>query len=194
MEAPSQGIGPRGETFQQLLAFYGAPAYIRRAQQVREALAQILARSEVQRQEWLSMVRTRLALLRGYVGDWDRLTPWLTNEEQVRVLSDLEAQLQPRLAGPAPASSSPRLIRRALAELVDSLERFNRRWREHVEAIDMTSVNQRRDDYNRNYLLEKECAVRSAHAARQGFHPLPPLTIDDLRKLLPELPVPKAVN
>jgi hypothetical protein len=194
MDAPSTSVGTSGQTFQQLLAFYGAPAYIRRAHHVQDALRQLIARCEIQREEWLSLVRTRLALLRGYVGDWDRLRPWLADEDQIGLLRDLEANLQPRLAGPVHTTSSARVLKKAVRELVESLQRFNRRWREYVEAVDLTAVNKVREGYNRHYLLEKECAVRSARAARQGFQPLPPLTVDDLRILLPELPVPKVTN
>ncbi len=102
--------------------------------------------------------------------------------------------MQPRLAGPVDTSSSARVLKRAVHELVESLERFNLQWLEYVQAVDLTAINKVREGYNRHYLLEKECAVRSAHAARQGFQPLPPLTVDDLRILLPELPVPKVIN
>jgi hypothetical protein len=166
MDAPSPSIGPSGQTIQQLLAFYGAPAYIRRAQHVQEALRQLIARCEIQREEWLSLVRTRLALLRGYVGDLDLLRPWLADEDQIGLLRDLEENLQPRLTGPVDTTASARVLKKAVHELVESLQRFNRRWREYVEAVDLTGVNKVREGYNRHYLLEKECAVRSAHAAR----------------------------
>jgi hypothetical protein len=52
-------------------------------------------------------------------------------------------------------------------------------------------LNELRDGYNRYYLLEKECAIRSVALARRGFTPLPPLTLDDLAVLLPPLPVPQ---
>jgi hypothetical protein len=38
--------------------------------------------------------------------------------------------------------------------------------------------------------LEKECAVRNARVARQGFQTLPPLTLEELSSLLPPLSVP----
>jgi hypothetical protein len=40
------------------------------------------------------------------------------------------------------------------------------------------------------FFLEKECLLGSPRLARQGFRPLPPLTITDLQALLPPLPVP----
>jgi hypothetical protein len=87
-------------------------------------------------------------------------------------------------------TTSGRALRAALRELIDSLERFNRRWRGYVTALDLTAVNRERDGYNRYFVLEKECAVRSAKIARHGFAPLPPLTHADLLAEFPELPVP----
>jgi hypothetical protein len=57
--------------------------------------------------------------------------------------------------------------------------------------VDLTAVNELREGYNRYYVLEKECAVRSARIARQGFTPLPPLTHDELMSQFPLLPVPR---
>ena len=54
-------------------------------------------------------------------------------------------------------------------------------------TVDLARVNQLRDGYNRYYVLEKECAVRSPKVARQGFRPLPPLTTADLAAELPPL-------
>ena len=57
--------------------------------------------------------------------------------------------------------------------------------------MDLGPVNEVREGYNRYYLLEKECALRSPLLARQGFVRLNPLTVDDLAALLPPLPVPQ---
>ena len=59
-----------------------------------------------------------------------------------------------------------------------------------LEETDLTEVNALREGYNRYYLLEKECAVRSARLARQGFRRLEPVTLEELAALLPPLPVP----
>jgi hypothetical protein len=58
-------------------------------------------------------------------------------------------------------------------------------------GIEMVPLNALREAYNRHYLLEKECAVRSVRLARQGFQPLEPLTAGDLNALFPPLPVPR---
>ena len=83
-----------------------------------------------------------------------------------------------------------RVLRAALDELIESLEHFNRRWLEHVRGLDLGPLNALRADYNRYYLLEKECAVRSPFIARQGWQPLPPLTLQTLLAVLPPLHVP----
>jgi hypothetical protein len=46
-------------------------------------------------------------------------------------------------------------------------------------------VNRLRAGYNQYYVLEKECMVRSANIAREGFRPLPPATTADLLALFP---------
>ena len=53
------------------------------------------------------------------------------------------------------------------------------------------AVNDKRDGYNRYYVLEKACALRSDTLARLGFSPLPPMDLAELRAHLPPLPVPR---
>lgn len=78
-----------------------------------------------------------------------------------------------------------------MRELHESLEHFNQHWRAFLTGVDVTAVNDLRDKYNRYYVLEKECAVRSARVARQGFVRMEPLTIEDLAAQFPLLPVPR---
>jgi hypothetical protein len=176
---------------QQLLAQYDAPAYVRRARRVESALEELVGRCRAQRAQWLEMARTRLGLLRALAGGWDAVRPHLWDDEQVGVLEALEEALAPKLRAPVAPARSARAVRRALRELVASLERFNRRWAEYLPGVDLGPVNRLREGYNRYYLLEKECALRSPALARQGFRPLPPLTVADLEALLPPLPVPR---
>jgi hypothetical protein len=186
-------LGGDGSTrlVQQFVAQYDAPAYVRRARQVQDAFDQLVHRCRRRRDEWLPMVRIRLGVLEGLAGEWDRFRPWLSDDDQVEVLRQLHADLEPRLRLPVERTSSDRKLRRALRDLIPSLERFNRRWREFLPTVDLTEVNRLREGYNRYYLLEKECAVRSIVVARQGFTPLKSLTMDDLAALLPPLPVPQ---
>src|SRR5262245_21524803 len=154
------------------------------------AFEQLLERCRRQRSEWLKMVRTRLGLLHAHAGGWDALRPLLADDGQVTALAALHAELQPRLRVRVGPTTSPRVLGRALRELRESIERFNRRWLAFLPTVDLDEVNQLRDGYNRYYLLEKECAGRSSAVARQGFRRLEPLTREGLAALLPPLPVP----
>jgi hypothetical protein len=178
------------EIFKQFASHYDAPAYVRRARQVEDAFEQLLARCRAQRDEWLNMVRIRLGLLRMQAGDWMALRPWLENDDQLELLERLHSDLAPQPRLRVEATRSERLLRRALAELVQSIARFNRRWLEFLPSVDLAPVNALRDGYNRYYLLEKECAIRSPRLARQGFRRLEAVTTADLAQLLPVLPVP----
>jgi hypothetical protein len=177
--------------FKQILGQYDVPAYVRRARQVQDGYDQLIARCLRQRDEWLPLVRSRLGTLQALAGDWGKLRPCLADDDQVRTLAQLHADLEPRLRLPVEPTSSARHLRQALRELTDSLERFNRRWRTFLPSVDLTWINDLRAGYNRYYVLEKECAVRSARVARQGFQVLPRLTVEDLFAVLPPLPVPQ---
>jgi hypothetical protein len=181
----------RGPEINEIVSKFDAPAYVRRARQVEEAFAQLLAAARGRRAEWLTMVRLRLGLLRAHAGAWEALAPLLEDAEQVAELTALHDALQPRLRVRIEPTASIGTLRRALRELTESIERFNRRWAKYLQGLDLTHVNKLRDGYNRYYLLEKECAVRSPLVARQGFRRLGPLTVDDLTALLPPLPVPR---
>jgi hypothetical protein len=181
------------QAFNEVLAMFDGPAYARRARRVQGSYDGLVAECRRQRDEWLAMVRVRLGTLRALAGRWEALTPHLAGTGQTRQLEEMFADLEPQLRAPVEPepTTSPRALRDALRELGDSIERFNRRWLEFVRGLDLSDLNAERADYNRYYLLEKECAVRSPHIARQGYVPLAPLTADDLLALLPPLPVPR---
>jgi hypothetical protein len=179
---------------QRVLGHYDAPAFIRRARRVQETLDHLLARCRQQRDEWLTMPRLHLGLLKGLSGEWQRLRPWLVDDDQIVILRELESELSPRLRARVEVTSSGRVLQRALRTLLESLEAFNRRWIHFLRTVDLTPVNEARDGYNRYYLLEKECAMRSPRLARQGFKRLEPFTIHELMTILPSLPIPKLVQ
>jgi hypothetical protein len=185
---PSRDEG--SQVFEDVLAHYDAPAYVRRARRVEAAYEDLLARCRQQRDEWLALVRVRLGTLRALAGSWEALAPYLEGGE-TRTLEGLYADLAPRLRVPVAPTSSARALRTALQELCESLERFNRRWLEFVRGLDLGALNAERADYNRYFLLEKECALRLPHVARFGYKPLEPLTAHDLLALFPALPTSK---
>lgn len=179
------------EAFKRFLAQYEAPAYIRRARAVQAALDQLLNHCRRQQAEWLKMVRLRIGVLHALAGEWDNLRPFLADDDQLDILRYFLAALASPLRAPVEPTTSARALRRALRELHESLELFNQRWQAFLANVDLTPVNELRDGYNRYYVLEKECAVRSARVARQGFVRMEPLTTGDLTAEFPLLPVPR---
>jgi hypothetical protein len=177
--------------FQTALASYGAPAYVRRAHRVEAALTKLLNEGRKQRDEWAVMVGVHLVTLGGLAGTWDRLLPLLADVEQVDALDRLWEMLQPEVLVRIEPTTSERRLRRELEGLVREIEAFNRRWAEHLPTIDVTHVNRERDGFNRWYVLEKECAVRSMAVARQGFVTMAMMTRAELEERLPLLPVPR---
>jgi hypothetical protein len=190
-QIPISPVDDGSRLFQRVLGYYDAPAYVRRARQMEEGYEQLLARCRRQRDEWLVMVRIRLALLRALAGDWTALQPLLADEGQLAVLRGMDAELKPSLRHRVDATTSVRVLRRMLGELGESIERFNRRWREYLAKVDVAPVNALREAYNRYYLLEKECAGHSPTLARRGFRRMEALTTEDLLALLPALPFPR---
>jgi hypothetical protein len=173
-----------GREVAELVAQFDAPAYIRRARGVELALEDLLVRCRQQRSEWLAMARLRLGRLHALAGDWNALRRWLA-EDDLAALAALHRELEPKLRVPVAATRSRRRLRGALAELVESLERFNRRWSKYLAKLDLSPINELRESYNRYYILEKECALRSSALARQGFQPLTTLTHAEVEAMLP---------
>jgi hypothetical protein len=189
-EVPIVGRDEAHNAFKQFQALYGAPAFVRRARGVEAALEELLGRCRRQREEWLPMVRLRLATLRELAGTWSALCPHVATQADVDNLERLDAELAPTLRVPVASTPSPRRLRQAFRELLESLQLFNRRWLAYLRLLDLGPINELREGYNRYYVLEKECALRSARLAREGFARLAPLTAADVQALLPPLPVP----
>jgi hypothetical protein len=87
-------------------------------------------------------------------------------------------------------TDSPAQVRRALEDVASSFRRFNGRWERFLLDFDLSYLNERRAAYNRYYVLEKECALRSTSLVKQGFQLLQPATTDDLFREFPLLPIP----
>src|SRR5262245_13121113 len=185
------GASPNRREISELLALFDGPAFVRRARRVEQAKEDLLAQYATLREGWLDMVKMHLAMLRDLAGDWAAVRPLLADDEQVAHLRGLNDALQPRLRDPLRPTTSPRALRRALRDLIASLEHFNRRWAEQLAKIDLSGVNALREGYNRYYVVEKSCALRSDVLARHGFAPLPPMGRADLEAALPLLPVPR---
>jgi hypothetical protein len=175
-----------------VLGRFDAPAYVRRARAVEESLKSLVLECRGKRDALALMPRLRVGRLRLQAGgDWSALRPFLADDDQPAVLQALHDELRPVLRAPVAPLTADRRLRKALRELVASVEGLNRRWLEHLPTADRSAVDAARDLYNRYYLLEKECAVRSPSLARLGYRPLKLMTLDELLVLVPPLPVPR---
>jgi hypothetical protein len=172
--------------FQQMMSQFGGPAFLRRAHRTEATLTALRAKLALTRSDWLGMVKMRLATLHGLAGDWSNLRPRLDAAE-VEALARLHAELRPTLRLPTAPTANAGTLWTGVIELSESLQRFNRRWLKLIQGTDLSEVNRRRDEYNRYYVLEKECALGSARIARHGFRPLPPVTTAALLAWFPLL-------
>ncbi len=188
-EVPPAEIGSENRDTLQMMGLFDAPAYIRRARGMEEAYALLLARCREVRGEMLSMPRLRLGTLHALAGGWGALAPLLSADD-IDALARAHAELAPVLKLPPAPTGSIWRLRAALDEVIASNTRFNQRWMKYMAGVDLSEVNRLRDGYNRHYVVEKACALRSDLLARHGFEPMPPLTLDDLLALMPPLPVP----
>lgn len=181
------GSWDENRLFNQVLSRYDVPAYLRRAQQVEAAWRTLAERLERERQELLRGVGYTLSWLGSLAGTWEHLHPAVANADQVQWLRELEASLPPGRRMPASPTRSLRPLRRAFEDLRASVRRFNRRWQAFLAAVDLQPINAVREGYNRYYLIEKECAVRSPRLARLGYQPLPLLDVQQLLDAFPLL-------
>jgi hypothetical protein len=192
-EVPQAELISEGRGRLELLGLLDGPAYIRRARGVEEALARLMAQLRAKRDELLTIPRLRLGTLHALAGGWDALHG-LASLEAIAALSQLHEELAPRMRiSITPSRSRARLLA-ALADVQAAHQRFNLRWEKHLSSADLSEVNRLRDGYNRYYVLEKACALRSDVLARHGFEPLPPLKLEDLRAAFPPLPVPEPIR
>lgn len=187
MEPLSQRAETSRET-QQLIVQHGGPAFVRRGRRAQAAWEQLLAPLPAKREELLEMVRLRVGILVARAGGVGGLNRWF-DQSVAAQLAAIYAETSPRLRMPIAPTSSERVIQVAYGELLASIERFNRRWRELVEKLDLTEVNRAREEHNRHYVMEKECAVGSLAIARRHFEPLPPATTDDVLAIYGYLPI-----
>ena len=183
MDTVALGDDPDRRQFNEWASLFDAPAYIRRARRVEAAREAIQVAATRQRDEWLTMPRLRLGTLQALAGDWQRFAA-------ADVLMVLWTELTPRLRLPPARTESKRALRSALSELIESLERFNARWTSYLHKIDFREVNALREGYNRYYVLEKSCSLRSDLLAWHGFAPLPMMDVGEILRQMPTLPVP----
>jgi len=171
---------------QELLGLFDAPAFARRGSDLESAIARLHARCARARASLLDMVHVRLRQWASVAtGPDDGLALFVRPIAPLWPLSGAEEPTWADRPGP------PRRQRLIARQLIASVERFNQRWSAFLEQLDLDRVNQRIDDYNRFYVLEKECALGSYRLATRLFQPIERLTIEDLLAEHPLLPVPE---
>ena len=184
-EETGTALGGVDAEIKELLGLFDVPAFARRGQDVEAALIGLRVRSRRHRDGLLDMVRLRLR-------------QWASAAEgpraEARVFAGSIADFWPIAGADAPkwaARATPDRRLRAIArDLIASAERFNRRWAEHLDGLDLAPIHRMVDDYNRYYLIEKECSLGSARLAARHFVPQARFTLEDLRREFPPLPVP----
>jgi hypothetical protein len=201
-------LADRNNSLAEVLGRYDTPAYVRRGVQLAHAREQVFLRCEVARGEQLRGVRTQLRSLHCSLSEWSRLRAHLATERDYQLVCELDVALRPDGLSAVPAIPAPELVkyrpttgkrfsplsivqRAEVRALVRSIEWFNRRWAQFLTAFDLSAVNRQVDDYNRYYLLEKECAMRSPRLAARGFVPARHITREELMERYPLVAVPQ---
>jgi hypothetical protein len=178
------------QLFEKDVPLMDAPAFVRRARDVEAAWNALLESCARERANLLEMPRMRLARLVALARSEAALSALVRTAEEAHDLVKLHRDWQPRLRSKVHTTHSAAELARALADLRLSFERFNRRWTKTLHELDLGPINALREGYNRFYLLEKECALRSTRIAREGFQPLVPVTVQRLLEEFPLLKIP----
>jgi hypothetical protein len=170
----------------ELLGLFDAPAFARRGADLEYAVGRLHTRCRCQRGQLIEMVQLRLR-------QWASVA---TSNDDVR--GTFTAPVAPLWAlcdAPPPAwafAPAPQRRRRAVArDLVSSVTRFNRRWTAFLDELNLAPLNGMIEQYNRFYVIEKECVLGSSRLALRHFTPWQHLTRVDLAEEYPLLPVPE---
>ena len=159
----------------ELMGLFDLPAFARRGQDLEIILRRLHERCRRTRSEMLDMVHLRLR-------QWSRAvngpTAWsgafIDSIEPLWPLSGAEEA--------AWADSLAPIRRRRLiaSDLKNAVLRFNRRWTQFLARLNLEPANAAITQYNRYYVLEKECVMGSPRLAARHFIPVPQLTTEML--------------
>ena len=90
-----------------------------------------------------------------------------------------------------PSSPAPIRRQRIIArDLIAAVLRFNRRWTQFLDRLNLEPANPVIDQYNRYYVLEKECVMGSARLAARHFINRAALTTRCCLTTIPRCPFP----
>ncbi len=170
----------------EVLGMFDVPSFARRGHDLESAIARLDDRCRRERTQRLEMVHMRLRQWAQVVsgpGGW------------AGVFTAPLGALYLAAGAPEPtwaaATASLRRRKAAANDLVASVERFNRRWLRFMDELNLGPVNRLVEEYNRCYLIEKECVLGSPRLAARLFEPAEPVTLESLLFRHPPLPVPE---
>jgi hypothetical protein len=173
----------------EMMGLFDAPAFARRGQELEDTLRRLRERCRHARLERLDMVHVRLR-------QWSRAV--IGPESWSGVFSASIEPLWPLAeADPPQWAGEPARIRRRFEiarDLIAAVGRFNQRWVQFLDGLKLEAVNAVVDDYNRYYLLEKECVLGSARLAARFFTPVARLSREQLLCEHRLLPVPELID
>lgn len=184
-------FGGPSEDEKALLGLGDPPAFLRRGQSVADAENRVRRKCETAREEMLFAVKLRLRAWNRLVGDREFIRRSMSAEAVSAI-----ARLNESVFGADESTVSieptgwPVFAGRRWNAIVAAVEDFNRNWRRFIDAFQLDDLHRAIDGYNRYYVLEKECAVRSIHTARRGFTPRTKPKNDDLLDEFPPLIMP----
>jgi len=168
---------------------FDVPAFVRRGQDVESILDSLEERCRRRRSSTLDMVHMRLrqwAKLATGPMDWRDV--FASSIEGLWTASHAEAPAW------AAARGSARGRKSAARDLTASVERFNARWLEYVDRLDLGLINRTIDHYNEYYVIEKECVLGSARLAAMHFTPILRVSTGSILGRYPTLPVPQPIG
>lgn len=180
----SEGVGNA-----QAWASFGPPAYVKRGLAVEEAWQVLGNKIRACRQAWSEPLGRLCSQLRHQSGDLAKFRPWLAGEEDLTRLLELDRNLAFTLKYPPAPVLWLWTLQGNLRRLRHLTVDFNQAWSSYLDTVDLGPVNRAREQYNRWYLLEKECAMRSTRLAVGSYRPFPLATREDLVRAFPPLPV-----
>jgi hypothetical protein len=173
----------------ELMGLFDLPAFARRGQDVEAAVRRLHDRCEKTRSAMLDMVRLRLRQWCGAAAGPESWRGVFTNT--IEPLWALAGAAPPRWAE---SDASIRRRQSVASDLIAAAVRFNRRWLEAFDRFNVEPTNFVIEQYNRYYVLEKECVMGSPKLAARHFMPMPLVSKPSLLADHPVLPVPEIVG
>ena len=172
-----------------VLGLIDVPAFARRGHDLEQTLKRLELRCRSKRFQMLDMARMRLR-------QWARVAT-CANDGRLIFAESIEPLWALCEAEPPRWShtlGSVRARRAVASDLIASLTKFNERWDEYVATLNLDPTNFVIEQYNRYYVLEKECMMGSPRLAARHFTPAPKVTRAQIIRDFPTLPVPQLID